>query len=47
MTRHLNRVWNYALKGVLGTLLLVLLFPAACLAVSLTSLVLAAAVPLW
>ncbi|XP_043205633.1 uncharacterized protein LOC122372479 isoform X2 [Amphibalanus amphitrite] len=47
MTRHLNRLWNYALKGVLGTLLLVLLFPAACLAVSLTSLLLAAAVPIW
>ncbi|XP_037093776.1 uncharacterized protein LOC119113590 [Pollicipes pollicipes] len=47
MTRHLNRVWNYVLKGVLGTLLMVLVFPASCLLVSLGSLLLAAAVPLW
>lgn len=47
MTRHLNRVWNYFIKGFLGTLLILFIFPLLCISVSLTSIGFAIAAPLW
>lgn len=47
MTRHLNRVWNYFVKGFLGTLLILFVFPLVCISVSLTSIVFAIAAPIW
>ncbi|XP_041363220.1 uncharacterized protein LOC121378908 [Gigantopelta aegis] len=47
LTRHLNRFWNYVLKGAAGSLLLVLVFPLLCLSVSSVSLVLSITSPVW
>lgn len=47
MTRHLNRVWNYFIKGFLGTLLILFIFPLLCISVSFTSICFALAAPLW
>lgn len=47
MTRHLNRVWNYAIKGILGTLAMLIVFPIICLSASLGSLVVALTCPFW
>uniref|UniRef100_A0A182NCW1 Uncharacterized protein n=1 Tax=Anopheles dirus TaxID=7168 RepID=A0A182NCW1_9DIPT len=47
MTRHLNRLYNYFIKGFLGTLVILVLFPLLCCAVSASSLALAIAAPLW
>jgi len=43
--RHLNRFTNYVVKGLLGSLLICLVFPVACVLVSCCSLLLAAAGP--
>lgn len=47
MTRHLNRVWNYFVKGFLGTLLILFIFPLLCISVSFTSICFAIAAPFW
>ncbi|XP_049281969.1 uncharacterized protein LOC125763166 isoform X1 [Anopheles funestus] len=47
MTRHLNRLYNYFIKGFLGTLVILVLFPLLCFAVSASSLALAITAPLW
>uniref|UniRef100_A0A182QS17 Uncharacterized protein n=1 Tax=Anopheles farauti TaxID=69004 RepID=A0A182QS17_9DIPT len=47
MTRHLNRLYNYFIKGFLGTLVILVLFPLLCCAVSASSLALAITAPLW
>ncbi|KAK4293817.1 hypothetical protein Pmani_033507 [Petrolisthes manimaculis] len=47
VTRHMNRAWNYVMKGIVGTLFLTTLFPIACLLVSLGSMAIAVAAPLW
>ncbi|XP_059610904.1 uncharacterized protein LOC132257878 isoform X1 [Phlebotomus argentipes] len=47
MTRHMNRVWNYVLKGFLGTLLIIFIFPLLCILVSLASIAGAITAPLW
>lgn len=47
MTRHLNRIWNYFVKGFLGTGLILFIFPLLCISVSLTSFCFALAAPLW
>lgn len=47
MTRHLNRIWNYFVKGFLGTLLILFIFPLLCVSVSFTSICFAIAAPLW
>jgi hypothetical protein len=47
MTRHLNRIWNYFVKGFLGTLLILFIFPVLCISVSLTSICFAIAAPFW
>ena len=46
-TRHVNRAWNYALKGALGSAALVLVCVPVCLFVSLGALLLAVTAPLW
>lgn len=47
MTRHLNRIWNYFVKGFLGTLLILFIFPILCVTVSISSICFAIAAPLW
>lgn len=47
MTRHLNRVWNYFIKGFLGTLLILFVFPIVCISISFASIFLAIASPIW
>nr|XP_045593779.1 uncharacterized protein LOC123755315 isoform X1 [Procambarus clarkii] len=47
VTRHMNRAWNYVMKGIVGTLLLTTVFPLICLLVSLGSMAIAVAAPLW
>ncbi|KAG7173436.1 hypothetical protein Hamer_G023461, partial [Homarus americanus] len=47
VTRHMNRAWNYVMKGIVGTLLLTTVFPLTCLLVSLGSMAIAVAAPLW
>ena len=46
-TRHLNRFWNYVVKGALGSCLIVLGFAPVCLFASTFSVVAAALSPLW
>ncbi|KAK8782529.1 hypothetical protein V5799_016141 [Amblyomma americanum] len=46
LSRHLNRIWNYLVKGLVGTVLLVLLFPVVSLVVCSASLVAALLAPL-
>ncbi|XP_055636132.1 uncharacterized protein LOC129775415 isoform X2 [Toxorhynchites rutilus septentrionalis] len=47
MTRHLNRLYNYFIKGFLGSLLILILFPLLCISVSISSIAFAIAAPLW
>lgn len=47
MTRHLNRIWNYFIKGFLGTLLILFAFPIVCIIISFASIFLAIASPIW
>lgn len=47
MTRHLNRIWNYVIKGIFGTLAMLIIFPIICLSASLGSLLVALTGPLW
>lgn len=47
MTRHLNRLYNYFIKGFLGSLLILVLFPLLCISVSISSVAFAIAAPLW
>ncbi|XP_060522143.1 uncharacterized protein LOC132699446 isoform X2 [Cylas formicarius] len=46
-TRHVNRVWNYFVKGLFGTICLVVIFPLVCLTVIFTSLIIAASTVVW
>ncbi|KAM7363338.1 uncharacterized protein ACRADG_000286 isoform 1-T1 [Cochliomyia hominivorax] len=46
-TRNLNRVYNYFVKGFLGTVVILFAFPLLCLACSLLSIMLAITAPLW
>lgn len=47
MTRHINRIWNYGVKGFLGTLVILFIFPVVCVLVSLGSLFIALTAFLW
>lgn len=47
LTRAINRVWNYFIKGFLGTVVIAFLFPLLCIAVSAGSVTLAVTAPLW
>ncbi|KAK2155090.1 hypothetical protein LSH36_249g00040 [Paralvinella palmiformis] len=46
-TRHLNRFWNYVLKGGIGSMALVLLMVPLCFGGSLISAIAALTAPLW
>lgn len=46
-TRHVNRFWNYVVKGLMGTLAIGILFPALCLGLSLSSIAIACTAILW
>ena len=46
-TRILNVIWNYVIKGFCGTLLLILIYPALCVLVSVSSIVLGILTPVW
>ncbi|XP_068087135.1 uncharacterized protein [Anabrus simplex] len=46
-TRHINRFWNYVVKGLLGTLAIVLIFPLVCLVTSCGSLIIALTGFIW
>ncbi|XP_053697381.1 uncharacterized protein LOC128744410 [Sabethes cyaneus] len=47
MTRHLNRLYNYFVKGFLGSLLILTVFPLMCLSVSISSIAFAITALLW
>ncbi|XP_014234034.1 uncharacterized protein LOC106657177 isoform X1 [Trichogramma pretiosum] len=47
MTRHINRLWNYGAKGFVGTLVILFLFPLACLLISFASLFVAVTAFAW
>lgn len=47
ITRNINRVWNYLIKGCLGTTLIVILFPILCLSITGLSIVGALTAPIW
>ncbi|KAK3789575.1 hypothetical protein RRG08_016254 [Elysia crispata] len=47
MTRHFNRLWNYVLKGAVGSVITVLVMPVACIVTSSLSLLGAVLAPLW
>ncbi|KMQ94296.1 hypothetical protein RF55_5560 [Lasius niger] len=47
MTRHLNRLWNYGAKGLLGTLIILFVFPVICIMASVSSLMIALTAVLW
>lgn len=46
-TRHLNRIWNYFVKGLFGTIGLVIVFPVVCVIVILSSLFIAVTAVMW
>lgn len=47
MTRHLNRLWNYGAKGMLGTLIILFVFPVVCVLASVSSFIIALTAVLW
>ncbi|KAK2714521.1 uncharacterized protein LOC136039927 isoform X2 [Artemia franciscana] len=47
LSRHLNCLWNYGCKGVVGSLCLLIGFPVICCLVCVTSFTLAVFSPLW
>lgn len=46
-TRHVNRVWNYVVKGMFGTTAIVVGFPLLCLAISFISVAIALTACVW
>lgn len=46
-TRHVNRLWNYLVKGLFGTLAIVLGFPVMCLLITTLSLGVAVTAVAW
>ncbi|CAH0564403.1 unnamed protein product [Brassicogethes aeneus] len=46
-TRHLNRIWNYFVKGLFGTIIIVIIFPLICIATILSSLFIALTSVIW
>lgn len=47
VTRIFNVIWNYFIKGFIGTVGLILIYPILCLTVSLVSLVIGLLTPVW
>lgn len=46
-TRHVNRIWNYFIKGLFGTIILVIILPVVCVITILTSLFIALTAVIW
>ena len=46
-TRHINRFWNYVIKGGIGSFLLVTFFPLICILVCTLCLLAAITTPVW
>ena len=47
VSRHLNRLYNYVIKGLFGTFFYVLIFPVVSIVVSLLSFAIALLAPVW
>lgn len=47
LTRHMNRAWNYFVKGLFGTIALVIVFPVVCVLTILCSVLIALTAVLW
>lgn len=47
LTRQINRTWNYGVKGVMCSLLLLVFFPVICILCSAGGVCLAVTSPLW
>jgi len=47
LTRQINRTWNYGVKGVMCSLLLLVFFPVICILCSVGGVCLAVTSPLW
>lgn len=47
MTRHMNRIWNYLIKGFFGTLAWTVLFPIVCVVISTISIIFALCAIIW
>lgn len=47
ITRQLNRIYNYVLKGFLGTCMILFMFPIVCVASSGISIFFAFTAPIW
>lgn len=47
LTRQINRTWNYGVKGVMCSLLLLIFFPVICVLCSAGGVCLAVTSPLW
>jgi len=47
LTRQLNRAWNYGFKGLLCSLLFLLIFPVICVLCSAGGICLALSAPVW
>ena len=46
-SRFLNKIWNYIVKGLVGTLGVVIIISTICLALSIGSIILAILSPIW
>ena len=46
-TRHVNRIWNYLIKGLFGTIGLVLVFPLVCIFIILGSIFIGLTAIMW
>lgn len=47
ITRHFNRFWNYVVKGVFGSILLIIGNPILCICATIGSLIAGVTAPLW
>lgn len=47
LTRAMNQIWNYFVKGFLGTVTIVFIFPILCIGVSVGSILLSLTSPIW
>ena len=45
--RVFNRIWNYFIKGFLGSVALTIVFPLLCFLISTLSIFVAFLIPLW
>ncbi|KAB0793481.1 hypothetical protein PPYR_13101 [Photinus pyralis] len=46
-TRHMNRIWNYFIKGLFGTIVLIVILPIVCIVTIVSSMFIAATAVAW